>query len=111
MNNEIHQHSLPIYQSQISRSLGEIALHDGQIQEAIDLLKQAVAESKGLGNIWVELDAQFSLKKAFKLSENRDDHPIKRIQEIFSRLENQIKDYTLQGLFQEFKQQYIGNSV
>jgi DNA-binding SARP family transcriptional activator/tetratricopeptide (TPR) repeat protein len=111
LKNEIHQHSLPIYQPQISRSLGEIALHDGQIQEAIDLLKQAVAESKGLGNIWVELDAQLSLKKALKLSGNRDDHPTKRIQEIFTGLENQIKDHTLQGLFQEFRQQYLGNAV
>ena len=111
LTKEIQQHSLPLYRSQIYRSLGEIALHDGQIQEAFTFYHQAVEESKSLGNLWVELEAQFSLKKACRITDSPDDQPSKRIQEIFSCLEDQIKDPTLQRHFQEFKKRILENTV
>jgi len=85
--------------------LGIIALHDEQLDSAIDHFKSVIHGAKSLDNVWMELKAQIELDKALHLAGIEDEMPRQRIDELIAQLSANTTDESIQQVFLSFQQQ------
>ncbi len=87
--------------------LGKIALHDEQIDSAIDHFKSVIQGPKSLDNVWMQLKAQIELDKALHLAGIEDETPRQRIDELIAQLRANTTDESIQQVFLSFQQQVL----
>jgi len=100
--------SLPTFYLEAVYLQGKAILKDGHTSSAIDQFQIVIEEAKLLGNIWLELKALLSIKKAQrKLGENKDSY-LMRIEAIKVFLRSNTTHQALQGFYQSFEDQIMG---
>ncbi|MBU0512621.1 MAG: AAA family ATPase [Chloroflexi bacterium] len=97
LKDETNWRSMTAFHLTVTILLGRIALHDEQIDSAIDHFKSTIQGAKLLDNVWMELEAQRELDKALRRAGIEDEMPRQRIDELIAQLRANITDEAIRG--------------